>query len=615
MTSYNKHKDRDPLKTIQYIRKELYKLGFFLTEEWLHDTRMAYSVRIKDEKTGTGTNGKGTTPAFALASAYAEFIERLSNIHLYSRSFFTYETLKYGGFYLDPLEQWVSADELLSKSDDFTKQIIKETHSRSQKQTKFKDLLKSMLDNSEEISIENNNEYSLLQQKRALKQWEWTNPSYGPEGMFITVPYYSVKRQTIVQLPEFIVRYSHGSNGMCAGNTREEALVQGFSEILERHATRLVLEGRCIPPEIPTNEINRYPELKSIKEEIEDKKEFILMHKDCSLGKNIPVVMSILIDQEEQRYCTNFGSHPDFPVAVERSLTELLQGFSPFSKRSRDNCMLPLQRKDPQTLHPWYNTLNQFTMMKGFLPLNFFSTSPNYEFKQWEDRSRDSNMDYLTFLTSLLFTLGPDIFVRDVSVTEIPSYKIVVPGISHVPVDNTIVKNLMYEAQARNILETYDKNDSLQMNNLLKAVIHNLSLSVSNSYIMGVNDSLLAIALLIKMKRFSQAALFAHELEMTEEVSENSKYYSCLKTYLISIANGITLDASSHLVNLFYNKKLADKVREEWFLHNPILMLINRAVQPDNGVVDKINAVHKKVKELQKNNIKDQLYLKEYFPM
>ena len=93
---------------------------------------MAYSVRIKDETTGTGTNGKGTTPAFALASAYAEFIERLSNIHLYPRSFFTHETLTYGGFYLDPLEEWVSADELLSKSDDFTKQIIKDMHSRSQ---------------------------------------------------------------------------------------------------------------------------------------------------------------------------------------------------------------------------------------------------------------------------------------------------------------------------------------------------------------------------------------------------------------------------------------------------------------------------------------------------
>ena len=48
------------------------------------------------------------------------------------------------------------------------------------------------------------------------------------------VPYYDVFNKTLVNLPIDIIFNIISTSGMCAGNTPEEALVQGISEVLER---------------------------------------------------------------------------------------------------------------------------------------------------------------------------------------------------------------------------------------------------------------------------------------------------------------------------------------------------------------------------------------------
>ena len=71
-----------------------------------------------------------------------------------------------------------------------------------------------------------------------------------PDEKLITWPFYSVQEDRVVWIWRNYA-WEQGSNGMCAGNTPAEALVQGLSEIFERYAIQEVLAGNIIPPDIP----------------------------------------------------------------------------------------------------------------------------------------------------------------------------------------------------------------------------------------------------------------------------------------------------------------------------------------------------------------------------
>ena len=121
--SYQKHKDSDPLATIQIIRTILLNLTIFHTENWLSTTTGSYSVRITDTNTKNGVNGKGTTRAFTLASAYGECLERIQGGMYLPKNRFSDETWRYGGFYLAPDEVWSSPEEVHGQHNRFLDQV------------------------------------------------------------------------------------------------------------------------------------------------------------------------------------------------------------------------------------------------------------------------------------------------------------------------------------------------------------------------------------------------------------------------------------------------------------------------------------------------------------
>lgn len=79
-------KEQDPYRTVIQIRRILEELGIFITESWIDSSVSSlFSVRIVISGTQVGSNGKGVTRILALASAYGEFMERLSNGMLLQR--------------------------------------------------------------------------------------------------------------------------------------------------------------------------------------------------------------------------------------------------------------------------------------------------------------------------------------------------------------------------------------------------------------------------------------------------------------------------------------------------------------------------------------------------
>lgn len=217
------------------------------------------------------------------------------------------------------------------------------------------------------------------------------------------------------------------SNGMCAGNTAEEALVQGLSEVLERYVNMRILADKITPPDIPLEYLKQHPSIYQMTQEIEKSGNFKVIMKDCSLGQGLPVVGVIFINKDDQSYFVKFGSHPIFAIAAERTLTELLQGqevqdmmgVKEFSYRS------PVDEDHE-------NVIGILVNGSGYYPSRFFASKYSYDFAEFADTEAYNNKQLLEYLSNIIEGNGHQIFVRDNSFLGFPSFHIIVPGMSEI---------------------------------------------------------------------------------------------------------------------------------------------------------------------------------------
>ncbi|MBF8984389.1 YcaO-like family protein [Lutibacter sp. B2] len=210
--STRQYKDESPLNTIHKIRNILTDLGILTIETgWQNSADGFYSVNLNIANTNLYTNGKGSTSHYALASAYGELMERLQN-----QSFFRLTTdldtkaLNYKGFYYSPDEKYLSIEELINSSEDWIKNQMSQIH-------------------------------STMDQKELLKKWKAVSYEDTPSN-FVALPYLNINNNEISHIPIKIISKMYMSNGMCGGNTSEEALVQGLSEVFERYVNKEIIK-------------------------------------------------------------------------------------------------------------------------------------------------------------------------------------------------------------------------------------------------------------------------------------------------------------------------------------------------------------------------------------
>ena len=213
---YSILKDDIPTNTIKKIKKIISDLNIELEEEFFveNDDNAPVSVRLSfKENPIVGVNGKGTNKENALASAYAEFIERLQNLILFPN------TWEYSYMISDAV-----------KNVDF------------------------------KIYPDNLKKYF----RKKLSVYKKAKEMKGNYDELIFCPFYSVKNQKAYSLPYNIIARIKGSNGMAAGNTFEEAAVQGLSEVCERYSLRKVFCEKIALPDVPEEEYLKYDNIKKI---------------------------------------------------------------------------------------------------------------------------------------------------------------------------------------------------------------------------------------------------------------------------------------------------------------------------------------------------------------
>ena len=79
----------------------------------------------------------------------------------------------------------------------------------------------------------------------------------------VAMPYVRQSDQETVYIPQSIIANLYVSNGMSAGNTKNEARVQGLSEVFERYVKNRIIAEAISLPEIPKSVLDRYPSIQA----------------------------------------------------------------------------------------------------------------------------------------------------------------------------------------------------------------------------------------------------------------------------------------------------------------------------------------------------------------
>jgi ribosomal protein S12 methylthiotransferase accessory factor len=407
MKTHIKGKDLALEESIDSMLEKLKALNIDIEEaSWLNPVPNVFSVHIRDKDCDLMfTNGKGTTKKSCLASALGEYFERLSCNYFFA-DFYLGENFANGEFVHYPNERWFKNDEPSQIDND-----------------KIPDGLldKKLWDY-----------YDPDKELTASKIFD-TNSGTGERGI-CACPYQRQRDSKDIWFPINIIGNSYVSNGMSAGNTKNEARVQSLSEIFERYIkNKIIAEGICLP-EVPREVLERFPKIVEAISELESH-EYHLRIADASLGGRYPVMSVTLMNPRDATVYASFGAHPSFEVALERTVTELLQGrglheldgFSPPSL-------------DLNEVADHHNLETHFIDSSGLIAYDFFKNIPDYELYDWD---YDANTaDEFEYLSDLIHEMGFDIYIADYQHLGVYTCRIIVPGMSDIyPVDDLFWNN------------------------------------------------------------------------------------------------------------------------------------------------------------------------------
>lgn len=406
MSTHILGKDLPLEQTIANMSGLLAELGIKIEiASWRNIIPNVWSLHIRDAHSPMCfTNGKGATKESALASALGEYIERISNNHFYAGSYWG-EEIANAEFVHYPNERWFKP----GRGDKLPKEIL------------------------DAYCLDIYNPDGELRASHLVD----TNSGNAKRGI-CSLPYVRQSDGEVVYFPSNLVENLFVSNGMSAGNTLPEAQVQCLSEIFERAVKREILEGEICLPDVPQDVLAKYPGIVAGIRGLEEQG-FPVLVKDASLGGVYPVMCVTLMNPRTGGVFASFGAHPSFEVALERSLTELLQG------RSFEGLNdLPQPTFESNAVTEPNNFVEHFIDSSGIVSWRFFSAKADYEFVEWDfsGQGENSNAEEAATLFGILEEMGKEAYVAVYDQLGATACRILVPGYSEVyPVEDLIWDN------------------------------------------------------------------------------------------------------------------------------------------------------------------------------
>ena len=254
-----------------------------------------------------------------------------------------------------------------------------------------------------------------------------------PDRRIDWTPIWSLTERRHKLLPTRLLYYDRGertgdhtvcigcSNGCASGNTLEEAVLQGFLELVERDAVAIWWYNRLRRPAVDLDSfadrylsglVGRYRELD---------REVVAIDLTTDLGIPVVAAFSHRVGEKEERIAIGYGCHLDARIAVQRALTELCQ-------------MLNLDlRGDAAAMDDfgegwmrWATRADQpYLVPDDAAPARTRDDFPQLRF--------DDLLDGIAFCRTVVEDRGLEMLVLDQTRTDtaMPVAKVVVPGLRH----------------------------------------------------------------------------------------------------------------------------------------------------------------------------------------
>ncbi len=524
--TYIPGKDLPLEQTIANMSALLAEIGIKIEiASWRNIVPNVWSLHIRDAHSPMCfTNGKGATKESALASALGEYLERINCNHFYAGAYWG-EEFANAEFVHYPNERWFTP----GKKDALPKEIL------------------------DEHSLAIYNADGELRSSHLID----TNSGNKQRGI-VCLPFVRQSDGETVYFPSNLVENLFASNGMSAGNTLAEAQVQCLSEIFERAVKREIIESEIALPDVPAEVLAKYPRILAGIQGLEEQG-FPVLVKDASLGGQYPVMCVTLMNPRTGGVFASFGAHPNFEVALERSLTELMQG------RSFEGLNdLPPPTFVSEAVTEPNNFVEHFIDSSGVVSWRFFSAKADYEFVEWDFTSSgdNANAEEAANLIGLLTEMGKQVYVAEYQQLGATACRILVPGYSEVyPVEDLIWDNTNKALLFRDDILNLHQLDEDQLEDLLDRLENNeldeygdiatlIGIEFDENTVRG-QLTVLELKLLIQLalQNYDEAQELAQAfLQYNDNSVERGLFYQALNAVL-----EITLDDDLDLANYEHN--------------------------------------------------------------
>ena len=516
-------KDLPLEQTIANMMSILSDIGIKIeVASWRNIVPNVWSLHIREAASPMCfTNGKGATKESALCSALGEYIERMSCNFFYNDYYFG-EEIANSKFVHYPNEKWFKAGA--------------------------NDALPEGLMDGKCLQLYNSDD-----ELRASHLID-TNSGNVERGI-CALPFTRNSDQETVYFPSNLIENLFVSNGMSAGNNLYEAKVQCLSEIFERAIKRQIIEEEIILPDVPKEILAKYPHILAGIEELENKG-FPVLVKDASLGGKFPVMCVTLMNPKTSGVLSSFGAHPSFEVALERCLTELLQG------RSFEG----LNDVPPPTFNSYAltepgNFVEHFIDSTGVISWKFFSAKQDYEFCNWDFSGTTEEENEC--LMNILKGLEKEVYVATYEYFGATACRILVPSYSEVyPAEDLIWDNtnkaLMFRKDILNIHtltgdeleDLLERFEEQQLDHYTK-ISELIGIGFDENTVWGKLDiGELKILIYLALEHYEEAKeIITDFLSFNDNTVERVLFYQALGVVLdITIAD--ELDIDDYVLNL-----------------------------------------------------------------
>lgn len=417
--------------TISTLLGRLQGLCFHIEERsWLNPVDGVWSVHIRDRDCPLlFTNGKGGSRLACLASALGEFVERLATHYFWNHYYLGLDVVE-REFVHFPQERWFE----LSADGQWPADLL-----------------------TPELQQFYNPQASI--DASSLVDFN----SGAIERGICALPFVRQRDGETVYFPVNILSNLYVSNGMSAGNTPTEARSQALSEIFERAVkSRIISQGLCLP-DVPEDVIARYPRIARGIEELREAG-FGILVKDASLGGQYPVMNVTLLNPQDQGCFASFGAHPRFEVALERALTELLQGRALDALAGFPAPVFDLEEAASST-----NLEIHFVDSSGVIHWKFLGDEPDFEFVDWN--FADSTAQEYAWGLERLHADGFDVYVAEYCQLGVYACRVLVPGLSEIyPVDDLEFENNSVANEIREAILNLPELDDEECTDLLDSL-------------------------------------------------------------------------------------------------------------------------------------------------